>query len=175
MATINQNWSKVAKTAGTLGENVGKSFTALGNSLNGLASGTSTIGRATAWTVSRPVAWLAHGVNIPMKMLNFAFSKAPVLSAGATILGGGMLAGKLMHNRAEANTQQDLMMQAAGAQMELAAAQQPVYRLAPGEHEALVESRLRNSEQGQGGFGARIRAAKEASTQVQQPTDAAAL
>lgn len=189
MATIKQAWGKTGDHLGNLGNSIPNAFKSLGDSLSGLATGSSRIGRATSWAVSRPFVWLSHGVNVPVRMVNAAFTKAPVLSAGATVLGGAVLAGSWLRSRGERSTQeavaeqiemanQQAAMMAAARQQQ---SQQNPYCLAPGEF-AEAEAKMRGGEPGtpSGGHGARVLNARQAAAEAanQPPTksmDVAAL
>ncbi len=178
--TIPQAWAPVKQTATTLAENFGKSFGSLGESLSGVVSGSSRIGRATVWTVSRPIVWLSHGVNIPLKIVNAAFSRAPVLAAGATVLGGGMLVGKIVRHHREASTQADLMNQMAYTQQLQAAAQRGGQISSDDPDLARMNSLMRDSSanpEQAASFAARVRpaAAPETSATPVDTTTVASL
>lgn len=88
----------VARAASRLGSSleatpgiVGKSFTKLWDSLVGGGSRAGGV-------FMHPFAWAVEGVRIPVRMVNLAFRGAPRITAGATVLGGGVVVAGAIRN-----------------------------------------------------------------------------
>jgi hypothetical protein len=171
MSTVSAAWKKVVENLGKTGEQVAGAFEKFGtfftSSASSSGSGLKSFSTFFANVVKQPVKWLAYAANIPIKTVGFVYSRAPILSAGATILGGGLIVGKWLRNRAEHETQNDLMAQAMG--------QVPVgYGSAiTADEYALLESRMKQSGAAQTCFADAITAKRAAAADRPAPQTAA--
>jgi hypothetical protein len=176
MATVTQVYKNLGTSFKSLGTNIGHAFERLGMALGGTASGSASLAGKTGGLIAtmakQPVKWVAYGVNVPVKILSGSFRYMPIPMAGLTVLGGGIVAGRWLHNRAERRTQDEMMTQAAAAQAQMAQANP--YQITQVEYEAM-QARMRDSSNGAPVSHAdRVLSSKQAAM-TPQPTDTANL